>query len=120
GRLKRQRPVRVLLDIRYSLPGEPYQAGVGAGGHHEVELQALLVGPVVNQVDAGKDVPVGRLGIIGDVADPARRVVAGEVVGAAGQFTEPLDATVGVGPGELHPDDVLHRREGVLGAGLRG
>ena len=74
--------------------------GSAPGSDGEVVLQLLLVA-VVHQVDAGVDVLVLDLAVVGDVGVPLAGIVADEVVAGAGERVQTNDLRLGIGPDEL-------------------
>lgn len=88
--------------------------------HNEVVLDvlAVLAAAVQHQVDAGIDVLLGQLSVLGDVGD-LRTAGAEEIVGDAGLHVARLDLRLGIGPSELQREVVLpgQRRSGRRDAG---
>ena len=75
---------RVQREAFRSLEVEEDAAGVGSGRDDEVMFQRPLV-PIIDQVDAGVDLPELHLGILLHADLPFRGVAADEIAGMPGQ-----------------------------------
>jgi hypothetical protein len=103
-----------------SLQTETDRRRVRPGMDDEVVLQPALVA-VVDDVDPGIGVAVLDAPVVDHVGEPARRIVAEEVVAAPGQWIHPDVVGVGIGAVEMDSEGVplrrpAHRHRGVAPA----